>query len=124
MPIVVVADNEKDVAQLLRSVFRLAGFEAHSANNVQQCIDTLKNIGVDKVDVIVMDGHMASDRTSMAILGIKRMNRNIKIFVIAERYLDETKTRVLDYGANEFALKPISLNTVVEKVNMLLLEKQ
>jgi DNA-binding response OmpR family regulator len=122
MPIVVIADNENDVALFLRSAFRLAGFESYSANNVQDCINRIKTIGVDKVDVVVMDGQMASDRTAMIIVNIKKLSPNIKIFVVAERYLDETKTRILDYGANEFVLKPISLNSVVEKVSMLLLE--
>jgi DNA-binding response OmpR family regulator len=59
----------------------------------------------------------------MLITNIKKIsNGRIKVFVIAERYLGETKARVLDYGANEFVLKPISLNSIVEKVNMLLLE--
>jgi DNA-binding response OmpR family regulator len=65
---------------------------------------------------------MASDRTTMIIVSIKSLSHKIKIFVIAERYWDETKTRVLDYGASEFVLKPISVNSVVEKVNMLLIE--
>lgn len=43
-------------------------------------------------------------------------------FVIADRYLEESKTRILDYGADEFVLKPISINSAVEKVNVLLLE--
>ena len=42
----------------------------------------------------------------MLIIKVKRVNPNIKIMVLAE---DETdKTRVLEYGADEFAVKPIS----------------
>ena len=69
-----------------------------------------------------MNDRMASDRTTMIIVSIKSLSHKVKIFVIAERYWDETKTRVLDYGAIEFVLKPISVNSVVEKVNMLLIE--
>ena len=69
-----------------------------------------------------MNGRMASDRMAMVIVNIRNLNRKIKIFVIAERYLNETKTRVLDYGASGFVLKPISINSVVEKVNMLLVQ--
>jgi DNA-binding response OmpR family regulator len=85
-------------------------------------MDTMNKLGVDKVDIIVMNGRMASYRTTVIIVSIKSLSYKIKIFVIAERYLDGTKTRVLDYGAGDFVLEPISVNSVVEKVNMLLIE--
>lgn len=66
--------------------------------------------------------NVASNRTAMLIVNIKRLNSKIKVFVIADRYLEETKTRILDYGADEFVLKPISIHSVIEKVNLLLLE--
>jgi CheY-like chemotaxis protein len=59
----------------------------------------------------------------MLLVNIKPINRNIKIFIIAETNEQENKTRVLDYGVNEFVLKPISLETRVEKVNILLAEE-
>jgi DNA-binding response OmpR family regulator len=124
MPVVVIADNEQDISQFVRVTFRLAGFEAHTANSVDECIRRInEEVGVDKVDIVCMDGKLAADRAAMLIVKIKRVsNGRIKVFVIAERYLDETKTRVLDYGADEFVFKPISLTSIVEKVNTLLVE--
>ena len=122
MPVVVVADDDTNVADYLRAAFRLAGFEAYTANSADQCLEQIKKVGKDRVDVVAMDGRLASDRATMLIINIKKLSQNIKIFVIAERHLDEVKTRVLDYGANEFVLKPISINSVIEKVNTLLLE--
>jgi DNA-binding response OmpR family regulator len=58
----------------------------------------------------------------MLIVNIKRINRNIKIFVVAERN-EENKTRVLDYCASKFVLKPLSLERMVEKVNTILAEE-
>jgi DNA-binding response OmpR family regulator len=46
----------------------------------------------------------------MLIIKVKRVNPNIKIMVLAE---DETdNTRVLEYGADEFAVKPISVTLI------------
>jgi DNA-binding NtrC family response regulator len=42
LPTVVVADNDNDVTVLLIAAFKLAGFEAYSANNVQDCINKIK----------------------------------------------------------------------------------
>ena len=45
----------------------------------------------------------------------------MKIYVLAE---DETaKTRVSDYGADEFMAKPIGIETIVYKMMMLLTTK-
>jgi DNA-binding response OmpR family regulator len=122
MPMIVIADNDEDVALAMRAALRLDGFEAHRTASAEQCISKIKEIGGDKVDIVAIDGALASDRTTMLVLNIKRINKNIKIFVAAERYLEETKTRVIDYGANEFVLKPISMTTIVDKVKSLLLE--
>ena len=71
-----------------------------------------------KVDIVFVDGKIAADRAAMLIIKVKKVNPNIKVMVLAE---DETdKTRVLEYGADEFAVKPISAESVVDKVyNML-----
>ena len=37
--------------------------------------------------------------------------------------LSEAKTRIMDYGADEFAVKPMSMESLINKVNMKLLEK-
>ena len=50
------------------------------------------------------------------------MNRNVKMFVLANKGLSENKIRMMDYGADEFALKPISMESLINKVNLQLLE--
>jgi DNA-binding response OmpR family regulator len=57
----------------------------------------------------------------MLIVKIKRINSDIKICVVAEDESD--KTRVLDYGADEFMTKPIRIETIVYKMMMLLTTK-
>ena len=74
-----------------------------------------------KVDVIFVNGKIAADRGAMLIVKIKRINSDIKICVVAEDESD--KTRVLDYGADEFMTKPIGIETIVYKMMMLLTTK-
>ena len=57
----------------------------------------------------------------MLIVKVKKINSQINIMVLAE---DETdKTRVLEYGTDEFATKPVSAETVVARANRVLLSK-
>ena len=76
----------------------------------------------DIIDAITVDGKIASDRSAMLILKVKRMNRKVKVFVLAARNLSEDKTRMMDYGADEFAVKPLSMESLINKVNVHLLE--
>ena len=58
----------------------------------------------------------------MFILNAKRTNKNVKIFVLADRGLSEDKIRIMDYGADDFAVKPFSMESMINKVNIKLLE--
>jgi DNA-binding response OmpR family regulator len=81
----------------------------------------LRELG-DTIDAITVDGKIASDRSAMLILNVRRMNKNVKVFVLADRSLSEDKTRIMDYGADEFAVKPLSMQSLIDKVNLKLLE--
>ena len=92
------------------------------AFNADQCLKIIAELN-NRVDVIVMNGKTGADRGAMLIIKIKRMNSDIKIFAIADDEND--KTRVLEYGAEEFAIKPISAETIVDKLtNIFLKERQ
>jgi len=87
------------------------------AYSIEECLDRVNELE-GKVDIVFVDGKIAANRGAMLIIKIKRVNPNIKVMVLAE---DETdKTRVLEYGADEFATKPISAESVVEKVYSML----
>ena len=61
---------------------------------------------------------MALDSRGMLIVKVKKSNIDTKVLVIADE--DNEKTKILDYGADEFTLKPISPENVADKLFMLL----
>ena len=116
----IVVDDDRDVNLLLAAILKLKKFDVHKVFSAEECLDKLKELEA-KVDVICVNGKIAADRAAMLIVKIKRINPNIKICAVAE---DEThKTRVLDYGADEFMTKPIGIETIVDKIMMLLTRK-
>ena len=121
VPHVIVCDDDLELNSFIRNFFKLDGYETHQALSAQECIDKLAELG-DIIDAITVDGKIASDRSAMLILKAKRLNKNVKVFVLADRGLSEDKTRMMDYGADEFAVKPISMESLINKVNMKLLE--
>lgn len=120
-PHVIVCDDDAELNSFIRSHFKLDGYETHQALSAKECIDKLAELG-DTIDAITVNGKIASDRSVMLILNAKRINKNVKIFVLADKDLSENKTRMIDYGADEFALKPLSMESLINKVNLKLLE--
>ena len=117
---VIVCDDDAELNLFIRNFFKLDGYETHQLS-AKECIDKLTELG-DTIDAIIVNGKIASDRSAMLILNVKRMNKNVKVFVLADRNLSEEKTRIMDYGADEFAVKPLSIESLIKKVNLTLLE--
>lgn len=117
---IILVEDDLDVTNILGGHFTLSKYKVHKALSAQECLDKLKELDY-KVDVIFINGTIAADRGPMLIVNIRKRSLDIKIFALAEN--ENNKTRVLDYGADEFAIKPISPTTVVEKISMLLMKK-
>jgi DNA-binding response OmpR family regulator len=113
-PHVIVCDNDLELNSFIRNFFKSDGYETHQALSAQECIDKLAELG-DRIDAIIVDGKIASDRSAMLILKLKRMNKNVKVFVLADRGLSEDKTRMMDYGADEFAVEPLTIESLINK---------
>jgi DNA-binding response OmpR family regulator len=90
----------------------------HKTYSAEECLNKVNELD-GKVDIIFVDGKIAADRTAILIIKVKRINSNIRIMALAEDEND--KTRVLEYGTDEFATKPISAETIVDKVSGMLL---
>ena len=120
-PHVIVCDDDAELNSFMRNHFKLDGYETHQALSAKECIDKLSELG-DTTDAITVNGEIASDRSVMLILNVRRLNTNVKVFVLANKGLSEDKVRMIDYGADEFTVKPISMESMVNKVNLQLLE--
>jgi DNA-binding response OmpR family regulator len=122
IPHIIVCDDDPELNSFMCNHFKLDGYETHQALSPQECIDKLEELGDIIIDAITVDGKIAADRSTMLILNAKRMNKNVKVFVLVDKGLSEAKTRIMDYGADEFAVKPLSMESLINKVNFQLLE--
>ena len=114
---ILIANDNNDVNILIAATLVLKGYEVYKTNSANECISKLEEFE-GKVNVLLLDGGIAADRGTMVIVRVKRINPDIKILAVAD---DESeKTRVLDYGADGFTTKPISVETIVDKVSTLL----
>ena len=114
---ILVADDNKDVNIIIAATLVLKGYEVYKTYSADECLRKIEELE-GKVDVVILDGKIAADRGAMVIVKAKRTNLDIKILAVADN--ESEKTRVLDYGADGFATKPISVETIVDKVSVLL----
>ena len=114
---ILIANDDNDVNILIAATLVLKGYEVHKTNSANECISKIEEFE-GKVNVLLLDGGIAADRGAMVIVRVKRINPDIKILAVAD---DESeKTRDLDYGADGFTTKPISVETIVNKISALL----
>ena len=116
-PRVFIIQENDDANILLNGLLWLKGCESHKFTNGKECLEKINELK-GKVDVVILGGNIASDRNLILIINIKKINNNTKVLVIADE--DSDKTRILGYGADEFGLKPMTPDNIVDKALMLI----
>ena len=116
-PTLLLALENEDSLSMMAGMLWLKGCNVHKAKSATECLEQIKNLD-PKADVVITSSEIALDRDSMLIRNVKKMDINIKVLVIGDENTDNTM--ILDYGADEFTLKPLSPENVADKVLMLL----
>jgi len=114
-PRTIIVSDDADISAILSGSFKLKNYEVFKASSSQECLDILDK---DQNIVVIIVSRIAADRDAMLIVKIRKINPEIVVLVSADE--DTAKTRVLDYGADEFALKPMSVENVADKAFNLL----
>ena len=110
---ILIVTDEIDMNTVLSGVFALNGFKCLKCTSAEEVLKTFDDY-IDDVDSMLINGKIAADRGAMIIVKIKAKKSSVKIVVVSNN--DSAKTRVLDYGADDFVLKPISAETLTNRV--------
>jgi DNA-binding NtrC family response regulator len=116
-PRVFIVQEHEDANLVLNGLLWLKGCESHKFTESKECLEKINQFE-GKVDAVIIGGNIASDRNLTLIINIKKISTNTKVLVIADE--DSDKTRILGYGADEFGLKPMTPDNIVDKVLMLI----
>ena len=91
------------------------------AFSASECLRLLEQFDPGNIDAVLMDGKIAEDRGAMVVSRIKQLNKDIRILVVANN--DNPKNIILEYGADDFVIKPVGGETLLSKINMLIQAK-
>ena len=117
-PRVMIVIEDKDAMANIAGLLWFKGYEVYKSNSAEDCLSKINELKDRNMHVVIVSQQMALDSRAMLIVKVKRSNIDTKVLVIADE--DNEKTKILDYGADEFTLKPISPENVADKLFMLL----
>lgn len=121
MPLVLIVDEDKIVVNYLYALLKLSGYEVNTAFSAKECIRILEQSNPGNIDAALVDGKIAEDRGAMVVSRIKQLTKDTKILVVANN--DNPRNIILEYGADDFVIKPVSGETLLSKINMLIQAK-
>lgn len=119
-PKIIIVEDDKEINSLITAICRLNGYEIYMAFSAVKCLEQIEEMH-NQVDVVYINGIIAADEGAMLISKIKQIDLNIKILVVAND--DSARNIILEYGADDFLIKPVSAETILGKISMLLLAK-
>jgi DNA-binding response OmpR family regulator len=91
------------------------------AFSATECLRFLEQFDPSDIDAVFLDGKIAEDKGAMVVSRIKQINRDTKILVLANN--DNPRNIILEYGADDFVIKPVNGETLLSKINMLIQAK-
>ncbi|MBC7257812.1 MAG: response regulator [Chloroflexi bacterium] len=107
MPKIVVAEDERDILELLRFILELNGFEVVTANNgeeaVQQTLAVMPDLVLMDVRMPRMTGHQACQA-----LKANPKTKGIPVVFLSARGQEADIKQGLSLGAADYILKPFS----------------
>ena len=110
---ILVADDEKEIRELLRLYLENSGYRVIEAEDGQQALDTLQSTHIDLciLDIMMpkLDGYH--------VLQDLRKNSNIPVVILSAKDADSEKILGLNLGADDYMTKPFNPLEAVARVN-------
>jgi len=127
-PTILIADDDPDLVEAIKTVLEARGFEVDSAPNGQEC---LRKIREGKPDLLILDVMMTTETEGFHVAYEIRGDEQLRDLPILMLTAIEQKTGMrfspeedADYlPVEEFVTKPIAPEELIERINRLLEKK-
>ncbi len=113
---ILIADDNKDITDILSTYSRMEGFEPIVASDGREAIELFKK---HEPDVVLLDVMMPKEDGYEVCRRI-RSKSNVPVILITARGEDFDKIMGLDIGADDYIVKPFSPREVMARVRAVL----
>jgi len=110
-----LVDDEQDFVEVLSERLEVRGFDVKTALSGQEA---LKWIYRSDFDVVLLDVMMPGDNGIEILTEIKRARPLMQIIMLTGHAKIDTAVRGIELGAYDYLLKPLEIESLVEKINM------
>lgn len=116
MPIILIADDNKQITSILEEYAKKEGFTTKTAQDGLDAVDMFRET---KPDIILLDVMMPK-MDGFEVCREIRKTSNVPIIMITARGEDFEKIMGLDIGADDYIVKPFSPTEVMARVRAIL----
>lgn len=110
---ILIADDEKEIRELLRLYLENSGYIVIEAEDGQQALDLLRS---QKVDLCILD-IMMPKVDGYHVLQELRKESNIPVIILSAKDADSEKILGLNLGADDYMSKPFNPLEAIARVN-------
>ncbi len=120
-PVILVAEDERDIRELIVFTLQLSGFNVVDAPNGEEAVKKALEI---KPDLILMDVRMPKMTGYEACQALKKQEqtRSIPVVFLSAKGQESEVSTGLELGAEEYFLKPFAPDELAERVNRILVK--
>ena len=117
-----VVDNEPDIVDLTRTVLELGGYQVVTAYSGEECLRRLEK---EKVDLVLLDIMMPGMSGWDVFNRINKKSTQVKVaFMSVLEISDKRKQVLIDEGLADYIMKPFDKETLLNRVDKILTEKE
>ena len=110
---ILVADDEKEIRELLRLYLENSGYKVIEAEDGQQALDFLRS---KQIDLCLLD-IMMPKVDGYHVLQELRKESNIPVMILSAKDTDSEKILGLNLGADDYMAKPFNPLEAIARVN-------
>ncbi len=116
---ILIAEDERDIRDLIVFTLRFGGFEVTAANDGQEAVEKAQK---EKFDLILMDVRMPRMTGYQAcnILKEKESTKDIPVVFLSAKGQETEVQQGLDVGAEDYILKPFAPDKLTKQIQEIL----
>lgn len=113
-------EDDDELRRTLRDALQVEGYHVVTAATLHEARAVLGTaVSQGDLDLVLLDLGLP-DGEGESLLGLLRAQRQTAVIVISARHTDDPKIRLLDAGADDYLVKPFSVNELLARMRVAL----
>lgn len=114
---ILLIEDEQEVASFLRRGLKYEGYQVNHLGDGKGALEYLEK---NQYDILILDLMLSSGNGEEILKGMRARNDMTAVVVITAIEDVETKTRILNMGADDYLVKPFSFEELVARIKSIL----